>query len=83
MDVSPLLESPSVRHGSKGVVPMAKPKVKFKISASGMRKLEQEVASKLARDEMEYTCVGCGSVFHPSNGRIVCPSCGLEYRPQK
>ena len=58
-------------------------KVDIKWNASAMRKLEREISSKLADESMEYTCIGCGAVFRPSEGKIVCPSCGLEYRPKQ
>lgn len=46
-----------------------------------LERVAQEAANNLADEGMEYTYVQCGAVFRPSDGKIVCPSCGLEYRP--
>ena len=61
---------------------MAKPRVKVKINKRALRDIEREVASKLSDESMEYHCVNCGTSFHPSDGRIVCPECGMEYVTQ-
>ena len=62
---------------------MSKSNVRFKFNKNGMDALEKQINSNLTKDDMEYTCTNCGTKFHPHNGKIICPSCGLEMRPLK
>lgn len=57
---------------------MTEPHIEW--NAEGLRKLAEEAAAKALEDPSGLKCVICGTELQRVDGKVVCPSCNLEYR---
>ena len=46
-----------------------------------LQRLRDELLRRKTDEDAERVCVRCGCVFRPTNDKIRCPFCGLEYVP--
>lgn len=55
--------------------------VRHEMDERKMQRLRDELLRRKTDEDAERVCIRCGCVFHPANGTIRCPFCGLEYVP--